>query len=623
MFIRTITGETQLQTDCREQEERQTKLADRLVTLIVNVSREDFPDITSDITITYNIAATQQAWGVFLKNVCDALKVEFIHTILDRSDRSPVFRILQLRQRGAYLVRQRESSSVLEILNTGKDPQEISWSISAVINEAKKDLAFDNKNVSIVESRIKNLVSKPLTKLPERQVIDKILQSKSPLEIVHLLELFEEDFDRDNDRDYFQNQNKHYKKKDKSLDYAKFDHKVDIVTVYRIAIESLNRLSVVLNHEKLVEMAKRCFPFIATSLVRFRVEVDIIVTCLKLINDLVRFLSKKREEIFHLVLDCIQYYAPDPLPGRERKPIRSQNKNDNIMENLAKLEQMTNEAATTNESIVVNGIPINDVSSIGSVEQMQRYGYFYDSTNVFPTDTQAKIFNELQNDLTRNARKYAKTDFKLLLKRSSIHQVVWSDDEKDEEDEEQESSKHKSSEVKLEVEQANLAASKDREENIEKNKNHDNIPPPTKNVIINSRIRFSHTTASNALSSAYVTSAVCVPGMRNIDNILSKSTSPSCSPGPPRDRKVMLLTPTRTQRKRLNSQETVEESVSENETHNESQSIPLANNNEIVDSPKPSKKPPRFRIKEKIKEEDETALNVKKEWKGSSGEIGR
>ena len=47
----------QLTQYLREQELRQTKLVEEMVTLTVNVAREDFPSVAADITIKYPVSA--------------------------------------------------------------------------------------------------------------------------------------------------------------------------------------------------------------------------------------------------------------------------------------------------------------------------------------------------------------------------------------------------------------------------------------------------------------------------------------------------------------------------------------------------------------------------------------
>lgn len=99
-----------------EQEHRQLRLKEKILKITVNVSRQDFPAISSDVDIFYTPTASQAAWTVFLADVRTKLNIEFVDQIIDRGTLNTVHRTLSLRNGAQYFVRQREESSVIIII---------------------------------------------------------------------------------------------------------------------------------------------------------------------------------------------------------------------------------------------------------------------------------------------------------------------------------------------------------------------------------------------------------------------------------------------------------------------------------------------------------------------------
>lgn len=139
MYARTILmGPIPMRN--REQESRQLSVVETHKIITVNVARQDFPAIKCDIIVKFLPSCAQASWQTFLNDISVKLDVQFIHTLIDRDDNSPVHRTLRLRDKGQYLVRQREESAVLETLYTGVTPTQISWPITGEINTALDDL---------------------------------------------------------------------------------------------------------------------------------------------------------------------------------------------------------------------------------------------------------------------------------------------------------------------------------------------------------------------------------------------------------------------------------------------------------------------------------------------------
>ena len=64
-FTRSLPRYTE--TSSYEQEKRQTTIREKVVTIKVQVAREDFPSVAGDVEISYLPSAAQGAWRYFLQ----------------------------------------------------------------------------------------------------------------------------------------------------------------------------------------------------------------------------------------------------------------------------------------------------------------------------------------------------------------------------------------------------------------------------------------------------------------------------------------------------------------------------------------------------------------------------
>jgi hypothetical protein len=132
MFRRTLKFPPIVQHNL-DQGERQLHLFEEERTITIEIAREDFLDVKSNFIVTFRRAAPQAAWKRLLEMVCRKLDIENVEAILDRKDNSQVHYTATLRDGGQYLVRQRESASVLETLYTGKIPMQTHWPLCKVM----------------------------------------------------------------------------------------------------------------------------------------------------------------------------------------------------------------------------------------------------------------------------------------------------------------------------------------------------------------------------------------------------------------------------------------------------------------------------------------------------------
>lgn len=337
MFYRTIQNAAPTQVASDAQEHRQLLVVDKLVKIEVLVAREDFPLTRGKILVEYDPSAYQQAWEKFLTDVSKFLNIEFIETILERGDKAPVFRIQRLKDGGDYLVRQRETSAVLEVLNSNKTPMEISWPITNHIVELKDDLRFQISNLSDLTDRVKDLVSRPLNTKSEREIYKQIQDVKHPdtlITIVNSLYIDETNTEPRSKETNIITLNTNYN------NISKYENKFDIINIHRVVIEKLNRMALV--KEGVKSVVKFGLPYIMKMVRDLIYEPDIVILGLKFLNDIIMNILKQRENIFALILDVIQHYAPPSPAHRPRKP-RRKNKKKKLTDILENLEDDDND----------------------------------------------------------------------------------------------------------------------------------------------------------------------------------------------------------------------------------------------------------------------------------------
>lgn len=345
MYERTLNQLSDFQIEFLAQEKRQITVVDIPVTINVNIAREDFPDITARIEITFVPSASQQAWEKFIKDTCKRLKVDFIYCILDRVDRSPVHRILRLRDNGDYLARQRETSAILEVINTGRTPMEVSWDITMDINDVKQSLALDERNQPVIDRRIASLVSKPVTRETQRDISTLLLNAVSPKVAVGIMEQFHRQYklsvagaggEEDQPTAGGNWTGTGTEPSDVNWgDTARYGDAIDIVSLHRLCLETLARFAIKGRAKNIA--ASPCFDYVCGVIDGLRHEVDVVAMGLKLLSDVMKYLVEERERTYHVILDCVQAYAPPAPKHRPRNPKRLRAAEDLYGESMAGL----------------------------------------------------------------------------------------------------------------------------------------------------------------------------------------------------------------------------------------------------------------------------------------------
>jgi hypothetical protein len=352
MFRRTIDQQAPRQIEDRLREKRQISIVEPTLKIQITICREDFPDIKTAIDIEYVPSSSQKAWEPLLSTICKRLKIEFIDSIIERGDKAPIYRIARFKDGGDYLVRQRESSAILEVLNSSIPPIENSWESTRDIVEVKADLSFNLSTVHRTNSRIISLVSQPMTTLTQKEISDSIRTSVRPDAIVQLINTL-----------YLKNTSNAYlldmKVETLNLNYnqmALFNkQKLDIITIHRQGIEKLNLMATQGQSENIV---KECLHYLLNVIIDLIYEVDIVVLGLKCLSDLIPYLLLQREKIFNTVLDCIQYYSPLSPYHRQRKAPR-------LLEKQEKAERAAKEAAGGGEVNIYAGL-MGGLGGLGS-----------------------------------------------------------------------------------------------------------------------------------------------------------------------------------------------------------------------------------------------------------------
>ena len=350
MFKRSALTATILDEDNREQEVRQTNIVVEYTDITVNMRREDFPSISADVPVRFTDEALQAAWGTFLFDVRKALNVEFVDTIVDRRDMAPVNRILELRDKGQYFVRQREESAILEVIQSGKEPEQTSWKVTESINNAKTRLKDSTIAQEKMDVKVDEILQRSTLRDQQRETTYRILEAEEVEEITEAM------WDVMNAEDLppeefaaamtikMQAEAKMKEEEEKrtarlahlvatggnakeilelsqggnlqaalggfgEISVKTYDKEVDIVGLHRLAFESIQRL-LLKNPEKELDIARASFKFVEETMKIMRHEVDICVLGCKLLSDYSSSLQEYRPEFYDVVMDNIQHYAP-------------------------------------------------------------------------------------------------------------------------------------------------------------------------------------------------------------------------------------------------------------------------------------------------------------------------
>eukprot|EP01039_Chlorochromonas_danica_P009777 gene9777-10812_t len=306
MYRRTIGNLSADMERNAAQELRQLQISEPLVRIVVQVRREDFPTIKGGIEVTYYPSAAQQVWTKFLSDICKTLKIEFVECVLERGDKAPISRILRLRDGGDYLVRQRENSAVLEVLNSGETPIDSSWIITDRIVSAKKELERSFQSLPEVHRRIKQLITRRLTGAAERFTAQRILAAEQPIDVINAIcLLYASDKQIDAEELSLLALSTRYGEIDA------FRDKIDIISLHRLGLETLNRFAVQGNGKKVVNQSLQ---YILKIMEQLPEEIDLVTLGLRLLSDLLPFLSSSREIILKKIVEAIKRYTPQGPP---------------------------------------------------------------------------------------------------------------------------------------------------------------------------------------------------------------------------------------------------------------------------------------------------------------------
>jgi hypothetical protein len=293
-----------------EQETRQTLLKEKWQTITVHVAREDYLHIRADVELQYLNSAAQAAWPSFLQEVRLKLNMDFIDSIYDKFDESPVHRTLRLQDGGHYIVRQREESSVLEVIQSGERPGKIIWPITRFINSSKEILADIAQNRISMDVRVDRLINEPQVRARQRGIVQLMLKAQLPNEILKIV--FELVKPRA-EMAYLDEEELALIRKE---NIKKRDPELDSLSLYRTSLECLNRVAVRGYMEEIA--ADGVVSYIIDTVETFLDEVDITVVGMKLISDIVKVLTRRTEDILNLIMNGVQHYAPPAAIGIER-----------------------------------------------------------------------------------------------------------------------------------------------------------------------------------------------------------------------------------------------------------------------------------------------------------------
>ena len=301
-----------------EQEMRQVSLHEEYRTVTVFIAREDYPNVHDQITINYLYSAAQKYWDIFLNLVREKLHLDFIDSIYEKDTLTPIHTILRLEPNGSYLVRQREESSILELIHTGIRPGKIVWPITKDINSAKQRLHELSQNQQPMEERVDRLIHRPQIRVRQRGVTTLLLKTQFPEEILQIINELVRVKDPSVIALSSENQTltEELKNEIEADNLKKQDPEIDLPTIYRISLECLNRHAVKGLMEEVGD--DRIVTYILEVLSIYKENVDLTVIGMKLLNDIVKVLTRHVDQVFQVVMDALQHYAPPPAPGYPR-----------------------------------------------------------------------------------------------------------------------------------------------------------------------------------------------------------------------------------------------------------------------------------------------------------------
>lgn len=361
MYKRTLKS-TVIEDENSEQETRQLHLKDEYITYIVNVSREDFPSKSANVEVRFTQAALQAAWTTFLEDARKALEVEFIEMVVDRKDGAPVNRMLGLRNGGKYFLRQREASAIMEVIQSGKLPEQVSWHVTSGINIAKDSLKESGVYQGTIDKKIDHIITQPMLREQQRHATYQILEAESAKQVVDAMwevlnshDLPPEEYKVAMEAKMKREKELEKKEKERQerlahlvatggsakeilalsqgaqigaedkgfggISTKTYDKEVDIVSLFRLSFETFSRLAK-RDPSKAVEICDTAIDFIEQTVVKFRHEVDIVVLSSAMCSNLAHGMMPHRNRVYHLLMDNIQAYAPANDSFRPARVVR-------------------------------------------------------------------------------------------------------------------------------------------------------------------------------------------------------------------------------------------------------------------------------------------------------------
>jgi hypothetical protein len=298
-----------------EQETRQVRLQEEYRTIVVHVAREDYPQTQATVTLNFLYSAAQGYWPIFLTEVRDRLQMDFIDSIYEKDDLAPIHTTLSLKNEGHYLIRQREESSVLELIHTGIRPGKIVWPITKYVNSSKQSLRELVANQTPMETRIDRLINRPQVRVRQRGITTLLLKAQYPVEVLKIINELVKEIDPTTavSSEVLTDELKAELEAD---NLKKRDPELDLPSIYRLSLECLNRLAVKGMTEEVGDDS--IVIYILDTLSSHRDNIDITVIGMKLLNDIVKALTRHVDQVFQVVMDTLQFYAPPPTKAYPR-----------------------------------------------------------------------------------------------------------------------------------------------------------------------------------------------------------------------------------------------------------------------------------------------------------------
>jgi hypothetical protein len=184
------------------------------------------------------------------------------------------------------------------------------------INQSKIDLVRASEYHPKMEVRVDDLIRRPVTRVEEFTASKRILAATTAKEIIEVIDDVMQSYTNQNTTEMSASEGSPLTQSQRPS--LLVEHVLDVISLHRLAFESLNRLAQQSTEARLV-VAAASHEFILDTIEVFRSEVDVVTLGLQLINEFDLGQHMDTSDLYTLLMDCIQFFAPASPDYKPRK----------------------------------------------------------------------------------------------------------------------------------------------------------------------------------------------------------------------------------------------------------------------------------------------------------------